>query len=131
MPVPSEVHRHLVIGAPALPPGAVSRSYLPDGRCVGWYGPPGVVIDAELVGAAVPEALGRRYGCADFWGRWTRTECAAKAAEIAIARWLRRYGLDSPGASRARTLVMDGVVVSVAAGQARAGARSGSRAATH
>jgi hypothetical protein len=121
VPAPSDLQRHLVTGAPDLPPGSTSRSYLPDGRCVGWYGPPGVVIDAELVGAEVPDALGRRYGRADFWGRWTRTECAAKAAGIPIARWLRRHGLNGPGTAHARTVVLDGVVVSVAAVPASGG----------
>ena len=81
---------------------------------MGWYGGPGVVIDAELVDRAPPAALAARYGDADFWARWTRAECAAKAADVPIARWLRRHGLEGPGAEDAVTVLLDRVVVSMA-----------------
>jgi len=89
---------------------AVTRSHLADGRVVGWYGDPEVVIDAELSGQPVPPALAARYGSADFWGRWTRTECAAKAADVPIAVWLAEHGLD---AGIGETVLLDGVTVSV------------------
>lgn len=75
-------------------PDAVTRSHLADGRVVGWYGAAGTVIDAELTEQPVPPALAARYGTDDFWGRWTRTECAAKAADVPIALWLAEHGLD-------------------------------------
>lgn len=81
--------------------GAVTRSHLPDGRCVGWFGETGpglrVAVDAEL-DHRPPSALARRFGEHDFWERWTRAECAAKLADVPIAVWLRRHGLaDAPG----------------------------------
>lgn len=90
---------------------ANTRSHLADGRVVGWYGDPGHVIDAELADQPVPPALAARYGAEDFWGRWTRTECAAKAADLPIALWLREHGLD---AGIGETHQLDGVTVSVA-----------------
>jgi hypothetical protein len=89
---------------------ARTRSHLADGRVVGWYGDPGHVIDAELTDQPVPPALAARYGTEDFWGRWTRTECAAKAAGVPIAAWLREHGLDAGGGA---TYEVDGVTVSV------------------
>ena len=81
------------------------------------------MIDAELLDRPPPPALALRHGAADFWGRWTRTECAAKAAGVPIARWLRRHGLDAPATSNARTVVLGEIVVSllpiVGAGAAR------------
>ena len=103
------VETHLRLGADL--PDAVTRAHLADGRVVGWYGGPGVVIDAELTGQPVPPALAARYGSADFWGRWTRTECAAKAAGVPIALWLAEHGLD---AGIGETVQLDGVTVSVA-----------------
>ena len=94
--------------------GAVTRSHLSDGRVVGWYGEPGVVVDAEL-GAGVPPArLAARYGATDFWARWTATECRAKLAGVPIAAWLRRHGLDG-GPGRVETLpdALPGIIVSV------------------
>lgn len=92
-------------------PDAVNRSYLADGRVVGWYGEPGAVIDAELTDQPVPAALATRYGTEDFWGRWTRTECAAKAADVPIALWLAEHGLD---AGIGETVEVGDVTVSVA-----------------
>lgn len=92
-------------------PCAITRSYLADGRVVGWYGDPDNVIDAELTDQPVPPALAARYGSHDFWGRWTRTECAAKAADVPIALWLREHGLD---AGTGTTYEVDGITVSVA-----------------
>ncbi|MCW2857071.1 MAG: hypothetical protein JWR52_2686 [Marmoricola sp.] len=111
MPAPSELVAGLRIGTPAELADAETRSYLADGRAVGWYGAPGVVIDAELSDQEVPAALAARYGTGDFWGRWTRTECAAKRAGVPIALQLRSTGLDAPG--EARTIELDGVTVSV------------------
>lgn len=86
--------------------GARTRSYLADGRCVGWFTAfPGMVaIDAELGDRPAPSALGKRFGTVDFWVRWTRTECAAKLSNTPITLWLNRYGLevsdDFPGEFR-------------------------------
>jgi len=101
----------LRIGSPDETADAVTRSHLADGRVVGWYGDGGHVIDAELTGQPVPPALASRYGTDDFWGRWTRTECAAKAAGVPIGSWLRRHGLD---AGIGETHRLGGVTVSVA-----------------
>ena len=96
----TEVDRHLRIGPPASLTESVTRSYLPDGRCVAWVGPvargTAIVIDAELVDVPVPAALGRRFGVDGFWRRWTRAECAAKLSGTSIATWLQRHGLDAP-----------------------------------
>ena len=96
-----EVEMHLRIGSPVSLTGAVTRSYLPDGRCVAWVGPvpPGtaIAIDAELVNMPVPDALERRFGAEEFWRRWTRAECAAKLSGIPMAVWVQRHGLDVPG----------------------------------
>ncbi|MCT2587184.1 hypothetical protein [Actinophytocola gossypii] len=113
MPAPSDAKRHLRIGGSL--PDAVTRSHLADGRVVGWYGPPGAVIDAELADQRVPPALAARYGASpeEFWPRWTRTECAAKLADVPITLWLAEHGLD-PGPLDVVTTVIDEVVVSVA-----------------
>lgn len=97
--------------------GAVTRSHLADGRCVGWFGDPDVVIDAELADQTVPPALAARYGTHDFWRRWTAAECRAKRADVPIATWLRRHGLGG-GGSRVdvRTCHLQDVVVSVLGG---------------
>ena len=69
-------HRHLRVAPAAESAGAVTRSHLGDGRCVGWYGPPvpgwRVAIDAERADVPVPPALARSFGATDFWARWTR-----------------------------------------------------------
>jgi hypothetical protein len=92
-------------------PDAVTRAHLADGRVVGWYGEPGRVIDAEISAQAVPPALAGRFGTEDFWGRWTRAECAAKAADVPLVVWLAEHGL-GPVAG-AETVEIDGVTVSV------------------
>jgi len=96
----AEVEMHLRIGSPASMMETVTRSYLPDGRCVAWVGPvpPGtaIAIDAELVDVPVPTALGQRFGIDGFWHRWTRAECAAKLSGTAMATWVHRHGLDAP-----------------------------------
>lgn len=104
--------RDLVVGTAAETADAVTRSHLADGRVVGWYGEPGRVIDAELTDQPVPDALAARYGTDDFWGRWTRAECAAKAADVPITLWLAEHGLD-PGPYVPTTLERDGITVSV------------------
>jgi hypothetical protein len=114
----------LSVGTPAELAGAVTRSRLADGRVVGWVGavPPGrrLVIDAELAGAEVPPALGRRFGTVGFWTRWTRAECLCKLADLPMHVWWRRHGLDVPVGSDARwrTVEAGGLVVSVAWGEA-------------
>lgn len=93
---------------------AVSRSYVADGRCVGWYGAPGWVVDAELSDQQVPPALAKRHGVADFHRRWTRAECAAKLADVPIVLWLREHGLDMPSADfELHTFGLDDLVVTV------------------
>ncbi|NUR05488.1 MAG: hypothetical protein HOQ22_01910 [Nocardioidaceae bacterium] len=78
---------------------AAARSHLSDGRCVGWFAPPGdatnVAVDAELE-VAPPPALAARFGADRFWERWTRAECAAKLSDVPIVVWLRRHGLGCP-----------------------------------
>ena len=97
----------LRVGTPAAMAGAATRSHLPDGRCVGWYGPvpaSGVAIDAEL-DVEPPATLVARYGRDDFWARWTVVECAAKLEDVPVAMWVRRHGLAvPPGLLHARTL---------------------------
>jgi hypothetical protein len=105
VPAPSELRIGAVLA------DAITRSHLADGRVVGWYGEDGHVIDAELAAQPVPPALAARYGPHDFWGRWTRTECAAKSAGVPIALWLAEHGLD---AGIGETHQLDGVTVSVA-----------------
>ena len=96
----AEVEKHLRIGLPASLTEAVTRSYLPEGRCVAWVGPvpsgTAIAIDAELVDVPVPAALARRFGVDGFWRRWTRAECAAKLSDIPMATWVHRHGLDAP-----------------------------------
>ncbi|MGK5739521.1 hypothetical protein [Micromonospora sp. URMC 103] len=122
-PVPAllaAAERHLRVGTPADLAGAVTRSHLDDGRCVGWYGPPAlgwrVAVDAERADAPVPAALARRFGTADFWARWTRAECLCKLADVPVAAWWRRHGLSIPPDSAAvwRTLRLGDLVVTVA-----------------
>jgi hypothetical protein len=105
---------------PADRPAAVPRSYLPDGRRVGWHGPmpPGwsVALDAELGSAPVPPRLAVKFGEDRFWERWTRAESLCKVAGTPIATWIRRHRLEVPPLSSAvwRTLRLADVVVSVA-----------------
>lgn len=105
VPVPSdpELVENLRIGTPAELHGAHTRSYLPDGRCVGWWGRPldggRVAIDAELSNLPPPRALVQRFGEEAFWERWTRAECAAKLADVPIVRWVRVNGLTVPEGS--------------------------------
>ncbi|MFB9236713.1 hypothetical protein ACFFWC_14320 [Plantactinospora siamensis] len=99
---------------------ALTRAHTADARTVGWYGPPPpghrLAIDAEVADGAVPPALGRRFGTADFWARWTRAESLCKAYDLPIAVWLRRYGLDVPDRLPGlwRTLTLGDLTVSVA-----------------
>ncbi|MFL6160205.1 MAG: hypothetical protein ACJ72D_29300 [Marmoricola sp.] len=112
MPAPSEAApAGLPIRIGADLPDAVTRSHLADGRVVGWYGDAGRVLDAEIADQPVPPALAARYGTDDFWGRWTRAECAAKLADVPIALWLAEHGLPSGG--DAVTVLLEDLVVSV------------------
>lgn len=117
MLAPSEVRALLRWGTPQEVADATNRSYLGDGRVVGWFGAAGVVVDAELHAVIPPRALAARYGSQDFWERWTAAECRAKLANVPIVLWLRRHGLDGDldGVDvltcRYRT---DGITVSVA-----------------
>jgi hypothetical protein len=72
---------------------AMTRTHLADGRVVGWYGEPGVVIDAEIASAPVPPRLGTRHGVERFWERWTAAECGAKARNVPLELWIREHGL--------------------------------------
>lgn len=92
---------------------AVTRSRLADGRVVGWFGAPDVVIDAELLSAVPPPALVARFGGDGFWGRWTAAECGAKAFDVPIVLWLREHGL-SAGPLAVETVVLGDVIVSSA-----------------
>jgi len=89
---------------------AVSRSHLPDGRVVGWYGERGVVIDAEVLTWPLPARLAARFGAEHFWARWTAAECAAKLHSIPMHLWIREHGLTSPGVEVERIEVADLVV---------------------
>lgn len=113
MPAPSESLR---IGTDL--PDAVTRSHLSDGRVVGWYGEPGVVIDAEVDGP-VPPALASRFGAHDFWARWTQAECAAKLADVPMQLWISEHGL-GPAGYEVETLERDDLVISVGQRRARA-----------
>lgn len=109
----SELHGHLKVGDLGDLRDASTRSHLADGRVVGWYGRPRVVIDAELGAQPVPTALAARYGRADFWRRWTRAECAAKIADVPMAMWLAQHGLREHWGT-GLTIEFDGIVVTVA-----------------
>lgn len=104
-------------------PDAVTRSHLSDGRTVGWYGEPGVVIDAEI-DRPVPPALEEAYGAEDFWERWTAAECAAKLGDVPIALWLRAHGLTA-GPVRVETTRIDEIVVSWASMSANSAVHDG------
>jgi hypothetical protein len=101
------------VGGAADLADALTRSHLSDGRVVGWYGEPGMVIDAELSDAAPPPALASRFGAEDFWVRWTGAECAAKLAGVPMHLWLRRHGLGHEGAE-VESFERDGIVICVA-----------------
>jgi hypothetical protein len=100
--------------------GAVARSHLPDGRCVGWFGPVpaglAVAVDAEPAGAAVPPALARRFGAERFWQRWTVAESLCKLTGVPIVVWLAKHGLDAPVPAGfvCRTLRVSDLIVTVA-----------------
>ena len=110
----------LRVGSVAEMSGAVTRSHLPDFRCVGWYAepPPGwsVVIDAEYADQPVPEPLARRFGTDRFWERWTRAECLCKLADVPMLAWWPEHGLDVPADfdGEWRTLELGLLIVSVA-----------------
>jgi hypothetical protein len=123
----ADAESHLRVGSVAEMAGALTRSHLPDFRCVGWYGDPPagwtIVIDAEYAGAEPPAPLVTRFGAADFWERWTRAECLCKLADVPMLAWWPRHGLDVPagftGVWRTLRLPADAdrpeLVVSVAA----------------
>ncbi|MDG4798763.1 hypothetical protein [Micromonospora sp. WMMD1082] len=112
--------RHLRVAPVADSGGAVTRSHLGDGRCVGWYAPPvpgwRVAVDAERADAPLPTALVRRFGATDFWARWTRVECLAKLADVPVAIWWQRHGLEVPPGTvwLWRTLPLTNLVITVA-----------------
>ena len=105
---------------------AEARSYLSDGRCVGWSPSNArltrLVIDAELADQDPPATLARRFGALGFWERWTRAEVAAKIADVPMAIWLREYGLGSDLGDAMRTVrtTLGGATVVVSAANARA-----------
>jgi hypothetical protein len=93
---------------------AVTRSHLSDGRVVGWYGGPGVVVDAEIDTLDPPPALVARHGSDRFWARWTASECQAKLADVPIAIWLQDHELGTgPAEVETFTDLWPGVTVSV------------------
>src|SRR6476620_4249857 len=123
-PAPSErldhdgIVPHLVVGTPHRLRGLSLRSHLHDGRCVAWDGPQDgstIAVDAE-VDRPVPRALGSRFGVDDFWGRWTRLECAAKATDTPVALLLGpSLGLPAVPGARFVTIRLAGRgIVSVA-----------------
>lgn len=110
---PSELLAQLQVGE--LLGDAVTRSYLADDRIVGWYGAPGVVIDAEIADQKVPDALAARFApesAVGFWIAWTRAECGAKLSDVPIMLWLREHGL-SEGGHDVETVRLDDLVVSI------------------
>lgn len=132
-PPPSEVEAllaaaesYLRVGSVAELADALTRSHLPDFRCVGWYGVPpagwSVAIDAEYADREVPEPLARRFGTDLFWERWTRTECLCKLADVPMLAWWPEHGLDIPTdfTGAWRTLPLGPLVVSVALAEAQA-----------
>jgi hypothetical protein len=116
---------HLRVGSAEEMADAVTRSHLPDFRCVGWYAvpPPGwsVAIDAEYADQVVPAPLARRFGVEGFWERWTRAECLCKLADIPMLAWWPAHGLDVPADFEGewRTLAVGPLIVSVALAPAR------------
>lgn len=106
----------LRVGTETAMADAVTRSRLGDGRVLGWYGEPGVVLDAEIADSTPPAALAARYGADRFWERWTAAECGAKATGVPMHLWLREHGLSPGSASDAvvvETLTLDDLVVSI------------------
>ncbi|ADB29643.1 hypothetical protein Kfla_0521 [Kribbella flavida DSM 17836] len=118
---------YLRVGSAEEMADAVTRSHLPDFRCVGWYAvpPPGwsVAIDAEYAGRQIPQPLARRFGTEAFWERWTRAECLCKLADTPMLAWWPQHGLDVPDdfPGAWRTLRLDDLVVSVALSPTTAG----------
>ena len=129
-PPPSDLlasaESHLRVGSVKEMADAVTRSHLPDFRCVGWYAVPpagwSVVIDAEYADQPVPAPLARRFGVEEFWQRWTRAECLCKLADVPMLAWWPEYGLDVPAdfTGRWRTLELGPLIVSVALAPTRA-----------
>ena len=115
-----QAESHLRVGSVDDVRDALTRSHLPDFRCVGWYGvPPGgwsVVIDAEYADQPIPAPLAMRFGTDRFWERWTRSECLCKLADVPMLAWWPQHGLDVPAdfAGEWRTLELGPLVVSVA-----------------
>lgn len=90
-------------------PAGTSRlpaSYDANGTRYLWF-PSGAIdgtlaLDVELLSSAPPPLLRERFAdVGDFWTAWTRTEVACKLSDIPIAVWLRRFGLEEDGPSRA------------------------------
>lgn len=127
----------LVVTEPGAPRGAAGavRSYLSDGRGVGWN-PPSTTsrwqaaLDAERLDQRVPvvlQRLARRGSGLDptslpaeqLWQQWTRAEVLAKLLDVPILTWIGRYGLTLPDRLptplpvAVRTLLVEDVVVSV------------------
>ena len=103
----------LRIGSAAETAEALTRSHLADGRVVGWYGEPGVVIDAEIATQPVPAALAARHGGEDFWVRWTRMECVAKLTDVPAVLLQRDLDRPPPPGVELTTLRLADVVVSI------------------
>src|SRR4051812_21605746 len=93
---------------------AGTRSPLPDGRVVGWYGGPGAAGAAGIDTPAPPPPLAPRPGSDRFWARWTASECQAKLADVPIAIWLQDHELGTgPAEVETFTDLWPGVTVSV------------------
>jgi hypothetical protein len=111
---------YLRVGSVEEMSDAVTRSHLPDFRCVGWYAEPpagwSVAIDAEYADHVIPEPLARRFGVDRFWERWTRAECLCKLADVPMLAWWPEHGLDVPAefSGQWRTLAVGPLIVSVA-----------------
>lgn len=111
---------YLRVGSVEQMADAVTRSHLPDFRCVGWYAdpPPGwsVTIDAEYADQVIPAPLAKRFGADGFWERWTRAECLCKLADVPMLAWWPEHGLDVPAdfTGEWRTLAVGPLIVSVA-----------------
>lgn len=130
VPPPSDLlasaTEHLRVGSVEEMAAAITRSHLPDFRCVGWYGVPpagwSVVIDAEYADQVVPAPLARRFGADEFWQRWTRAECLCKLADVPMLAWWPEHGLEVPAdfTGRWRTLELGPLIVSVALAPTRA-----------
>jgi hypothetical protein len=116
----AQAESYLRVGSVEEMSDAVTRSHLPDFRCVGWYAEPpagwSVVIDAEYADQVIPEPLARRFGVERFWERWTRAECLCKLADVPMLAWWPEHGLDVPAefGGQWRTLAVGPLIVSVA-----------------